>query len=140
MKKNLFLVVILLLVVTITGCNEKKKELVCTTNVSGIKVGFNYTFKGNKIININYVYDTDFTENDNGDPTKDKDFCPIIKKSLSDYQDAYKNCNQKYENKHLIVTIELDKDKINDNIKDKLTTIDSTKNYLELSGYSCEIK
>ena len=142
MRKMLIGVSLIALTLT-TGCfASKEKNLVCTTNVSGIKIEFNIKFKGNIVKNMDFSYDMDLSSYSESqiDLVKAKDFCPTIKQSMPDYSFAFKDCNQKLENKHLIVASEIDVDKIANSTKDKMGSPTKTKEALEKTGYSCSFK
>ena len=69
-----------------------------------------------------------------------KDMCQVVKTSVSQYTDAFKNCKQVKDNKILKVTADFDLNKIiNDNSKEEATII-AFKDKLEKENYSCVIE
>ncbi len=127
----------------LSGCGlTKESKLLCKTTASGVDVQFNVDFVGKKIDGINIVYDMDLSKyNDTQiEAVGKQDFCSVVKSSMSQYKDAFMNCNQGIENKNLHVTAGLDVDKIAKNELEKFASVDDAKKSLEAVGYTCTIE
>lgn len=143
MKKVKFYSVILigLILLVVSGCGKEKK-LVCTQNTSGVDITFNIGFKGNTIQSMDFSYDMDLSKyNDTQIAAVEKqDFCSIVKTSMSEYKDAFNECKQTIEEKHLKVNADLEVDKIAKNFLQKMSSPEDSKTELEKQGYSCTIE
>ncbi|MBE6160858.1 MAG: hypothetical protein E7158_01375 [Firmicutes bacterium] len=137
MRKSKILVVALVVLLT-TGCGKETK-LVCKQTASGVDVTFNIGFKGNEVKTMDFKYDMDLSDyTDKQIETVEKqDFCELVKSSMDEFSDAFKNCEKKVEDKHLFVTSDLEVDKIAKDEKDKMGSPEDTKKELEKQGYKC---
>ena len=126
----------------VTGCSAKKAKLVCTQTSSGVDITFNVGFKGNTIDAMDFDYDMDLSSYSDEQISllEGQDFCTSVKSAMSDYKDAFTNCEQDISNKHLKVSSVLDVDKVAKNVLDKMSTPERTKKELEKEGYTCTIK
>jgi len=149
MKKRflIFGVIMMAISLLITGCDatetvQKEQLLHCKANSEGVDVIFNVSFKGNRISNMNLVYEMDLSdiEDDRIEAAKSEDYCKIVKESLSQYESAFKNCSQDISNKKLSVTSDLDIDKMDASESVKFGTIDNAKKGLEEVGYTCTVE
>ena len=141
MKKMGLVLVAVLMLVLVAGCG-KKQTLSCTQTPEGYIIEFNIGFKGNMVETMDYKYDADLSAyNDSDIETLGKnDFCSSIKDSMEDYKDAFENCKQQIANKHLLLTAELNVDKIAKNTFEKMGSINDAKKELEAQGFACTIK
>ena len=98
MSKRRVLLGILLVfgVLLLSGCG-KEKVLRCKASQSGVDIGYNVTFKGVRITAMELSYDMNLSSyNDTQiDALKTKDFCEVVKSSMSQYASAFENCTQK---------------------------------------------
>ena len=145
MKKGKFLLFGSLVAVSLlaTGCgNDKESKLVCTQNQSGVDIEFNIGFKGNVVTDMDFNYDMDLSSyNDTQiEAIGKQDFCTSVKESMSEYKDAFTDCDQMIdESKHLKVNAVLDVDKVAKNALEKMGTPEATKEELEGQGYTCTL-
>ena len=141
-SKLVLLVVALVTAVVLTGCGNQEKMLVCTQKASGVDIEFNVGFKGKVIKSMDFNYDMDLSKYSDTQISaiEKQDFCNIVKRSMSQYKDAFTSCNQKVASKHLKVDATLDVNKVAKSVSDKLTTPEKTKEELEKQGYKCTIK
>lgn len=141
-KGRIVALVALVAVALVTGCTAKEKKLVCKQETSGVLVEFNVGFKGNIIKSMDFNYDMDLSKyKDNQIALIEKqDFCSSVKRSMSDYKNAFTDCKQEIKDKHLLVSSVLDVDKIAKNVTDKMTTPEKGKAELEKQGYKCSIE
>ncbi len=127
----------------LSGCGlTKESKLLCKTTASGVDVQFNVDFVGQKISGMNIVYDMDLSKyNDTQiEAVGKQDFCSVVKTSMSQYKDAFTNCNQGIENKKLHVTASLDINKIAKNELEKFSSVEAAKEGLEAVGYTCTVE
>ena len=139
MKKSIALLGIATFAVLLaTGCGGKTK-LVCTQKQSGVDIEFNVGFNGNKVESLDFNYDMDLSKYSDSQIKliEKRDFCSLVKLSMSGYKDAFTGCKQNVVKKHLKVVSKLDIDKIAKSEKDKLTSADEAKKALEKQGYKC---
>ncbi len=141
-RSGIAIVATLALVFLATGCVGKESKLVCTQTKSGVDVEFNVGFKGNLIKSMDFNYDMDLSKYSDTQISaiEKRDFCTYVKNAMYAYKDAFTDCDQKIENKHLIVDSELSVDKLAKNLTDKMTTPQKAKTELEKQGYKCSIK
>lgn len=154
MKKNkIFLILIFVFVLVLTGCsNTKEKSLVCTKNVTetaNVKPTFDYKlyYDGEYVTRTDFIDKVTFTD----DKTLEE-YKTSYESSLAPYQNIkYYNVSVEKSNKTLIISVKIDYTKVdykkileiegtNDNIftkkgKVKLTTL---KNFYEKVGISCK--
>lgn len=125
-----------------SGCSAREAKLVCTQTASGVDITFNIGFKGSTIKTMDFGYDMDLSKYSDAQisSVEKQDFCNIVKKSMSEYKDAFTDCQQKVVSKHLKVDSVLDVNKIAKNMLDKMGTPEATKKELEKQGYKCTIK
>ena len=160
MKKIFIGLMTLVLAVMLTGCSftEKAKEAVkkvktpvkaelnCKQTVTqsgiGVAIDFDIEFVDNVIKDIDFSYDMDLTSyNDQQVEAVSKtDLCTVVKDAMSNYKNAFTDCNQKVENKHMIIESELDIDKIAKNQLEKMSKPEAAKEELEKEGYTCTIE
>ena len=146
MKKEKIIIVGLLSLVLLctTGClnSKKEKKLICAITSSGVDITLNVGFEGNMVKTMDFKYDMNLSSYSDAQisAVEKQDFCSIVKKTMSGYENAFTDCNQKVEDKHLLVNSELDVDKVATNVLDKMGSPEKTKEELEKSGYTCEIQ
>lgn len=142
MKKGILLSLLIGIIFITTGCAGKNAKLVCTQTTSGVDITFNVDFKGNTVQSIDFGYDMDLSKYTDSQITAigKQDFCTRVKSSMSQYKDAFLNCDQSIENKHLVVKSALDVDKISNSLLGKKASPKSAKTELEKVGYSCTIQ
>jgi hypothetical protein len=141
MKKSRFLLGAAIILLS-AGCANQETKIVCKQNTSGVDITFNVGFKGNIVETMNFKYDMDLSKYSDMqiEAIEKKDFCEVVKGSMSGYKDAFNNCNQKVEDKHLLVISDLDVDKVAKEEPDKMGSPKETKNALEKQGYECTIE
>ena len=124
------------------GCANKETKIVCKQNTSGVDITFNVGFKGNTVETMDFQYDMDLSSyaDNQIEAVGKRNFCELVKSSMPGYKDAFKDCDQKIENKHLVVVSEFDVDKVASDEKDKMGSPEETKNALEKQGYKCTIE
>ena len=144
MKKRsiVLLVGVFALIFLSTGCGSKEAKLVCTQTSSGVDITFNVDFKGNIIKAMDFGYDMDLSKYSDAQikAIEKQDFCSSVKRSMSEYKDAFNNCEQSVKEKHLQVSAKFDVDKIAKNVLDKMTSPENAKKELEKENYKCTIK
>ena len=123
------------------GCSKDSK-LVCTHTTSGVDIVFNIGFKGNTIEDMDFSYDMDLSNYSDLQISaiEKQDFCSSVKSTMSQYKDAFTDCKQSVDNKHLKVKSTLEVDKIAKNMLQKMSSPKAAKKALEAGGYSCTIK
>ena len=128
--------------IVLTGCVAKPAKLVCTQTTSGVDITFNVDFKGKTIKNMDFSYDMDLSKYSDAQikAVGKQDFCTRVKNSMIGFKDAFTDCNQSIEDKHLKVASKMDIDKIAKNYLEKMTTPEAAKKQLEASGYKCTIE
>ena len=141
MKKGIALAMALVMAFLLTGCSGKS-TLVCTQTQSSVDITFNVGFDGNKISSMDFGYDMDVSKYSDAQLKilEKKDFCSVVKLTMSAYKDAFTKCGQKISDKHLNVDAVLDVNKIAKSERDKMTSVDEAKKALEKQGYKCTIK
>ena len=142
MKNNkLFVCIFVFCFALLLGGCGKEKMLNCKTTTSGVDVGFNVKFTGNRIDDIDITYDMDLSSYSDIhiQAVGKQDFCKVIKSSMPQYKEAFEDCKQDITNKKLHVSAELDIDKIAKNELQKFSSVKSAKSGLEKVGYTCEI-
>ena len=142
MKKIFVFVIALFMVISLSACGKKEQKLMCKQLIDGVNVSLNVDFKGNMIQNMDFAYYSDLTEykDDVIETLKKQDFCEVIKGSMPDYAEAFRDCKYTVQNKELNITAGFDVDKIAKTELDKMGSIEAGKESLEASGYTCEIK
>lgn len=156
MKKILYGVMVLVLGVALTGCSfskdvvekvkkEVKSELDCKQSLeqSGIKIDidFNVDFLGNVIDDIDFSYDMDLTQFNDAqiEAVSKTDLCSTVKNAMSDYKEAITGCEQNIENKHMIVELDMDVNKVAKTPFQKISKPSDAKEELEKGGYTCTL-
>lgn len=147
MKKILYGVMVLVLGVALTGCSfsKVKSELNCKQSLeqSGIKIDidFNVDFLGNVIEDIDFSYDMDLTKfNDLQIAAVEKtDLCSTVKSAMSQYKEAITGCEQNIKNKHIIVELDMDVNKVAKTPFQKISKPSDAKEELEKGGYTCTL-
>ena len=144
MKKVFTLLTIIGIVLLMSACGKKDKikYINCTYADERTTLYYNIGFNEDVIEEMGLKFDMTLEDyNDSQiNAVSEQDYCEVLKKSMPQYKDAFDNCKQKIENKHLLVTSDLIVDKIAASQKDKMGSIEATKDALEQSGYTCEIK
>ena len=141
MKKVGHLLVALMLVVLLAGCTKTTK-MTCNIKQGTVDLDYNLEFKGNMIskMSLKYVMDLSSYTDSQMELVEKQDFCSEIKKSMSQYEQGFENCNQKRDGKKIVIYTDINPDKITDSALDKMGSIDETKTELEKIGYKCTIK
>ena len=147
MKKSLlFLSAIVLTVLLVTGCGSKTKVLSCS--ISGTQSGVKYTqdmdatFKGNRVTKIYMKMAFDISE-------FPESYKGTLEESMKKtYEEGYKKKGStvKVETKdnNILVYINMDLDKMNEEDKKTLNVVDTKGSYaatkldMEKSGYTCK--
>ena len=142
--KKISLFVALIITLFLTGCGNttKLQKLTCSQKIKTVSVDMIADFKDDKITYFGLEYDMDLTGISDAEVNlvNQKDMCQVVKTSVSQYTDAFKNCKQVKDNKILKVTADFDLNKIiNDNSKEEATII-AFKDKLEKENYSCVIE
>lgn len=142
MKKSGIILGAAAIILLSAGCVEKESKLVCTQSASGVDITFNVDFKGNTVESMDFKYDMDLSKYSDAqiEAVGKRDFCDVVKGSMSAYKDAFNSCDQKIEDKHLVVSSGLDVDKISSSERDKMGSPEATKKALEEQGYKCTIE
>ncbi len=150
MKKVCVVTLVALMTLLLAGCGGKEQKLVCKQNTEGVDVTFNIGFKGNMIKTMDFNYDMSLAGRSDAEveAISKQDFCSSIKDAMSEYKEAFTNCEHRIETqkvedgeeKHLRIESVLDVDKIAKNTLDKMGSIESGKEALESQGYTCTIK
>ena len=143
MKKGIVLSLMLIVTVLLaTGCTKKESKLTCTQTASGVDIEFNVGFKGNVIDTMDFNYDMDLSKYSDLqiNAIGKQDFCTTVKNYMSTYKEAFTDCKQSIENKHLKVDSVLDVIKIAKSYSQKLSSPKKAKAELEAEGYTCTIK
>lgn len=124
-----------------------KKKLVCTqsrteSGISGL-VTYTSTFDNETLSGMNVGYDFDYSAIPDSQfvSVSQLDFCAKLKEEQSS-QNIFTNstCNQRVENKHVILDIELDLDSLSISDKAEYLSIDTAKVALESAEYECKIE
>lgn len=141
-RSKLIIFFIIFSVIIITGCSTKEAKLICKQTANNVDVEYNVGFKGNIIdtMSFNYVMDLSSYTDLQINAISNSDFCTTVKNSMADYKNAFTNCNQKIEDKHLKVEALLDVDKISKNAIGKMASPEKGKEALEEVGYTCTIE
>ncbi len=142
MKKIALVTFGIIMILCLSGCGGKRVKLECIQKKSGFDTEYNVGFKGKTVgsIDFNYKYDLAGYAAKDIETMKKQDFCEVIKNTMQDYKDAFKSCNFKFEPDYLIITADIDINKIAKDNKSKTASVEDTKNDLEKQGYSCTIK
>ena len=141
--KFCFVVLMVFAVLFTSGCVlSKSQKLVCKQTASGVDIQFNVGFKGNTVDTMDFSYDMDLSSYSDLqiNAIQGQDFCSVVKGSMSEYANAFTNCSQNIENKHLRVEAAFDVDKLANSVLDKMTSPKAAKSDLEEQGYTCEIE
>ena len=141
MKKTVIFVLSVFMIICLSACGKKTQKLVCTQNVDGVDRTINVVFEGDKVKTMDFSYTSDLSEytDEQLEVIKKQDYCTSIKNAMSDYSEAFSNCKNNIEDKKLSITANLDVSKIAKSTLDKMTSIESSKESLEASGYTCTI-
>lgn len=143
MKNKLCMAVLTVsLCLLLSGCNSQKAKLVCKQAVSGVDITLNVGFKGKVVDTMDLLYEMDLSKYSDIqiEAVGKQDFCNIVKGAMSQYKEAFTDCNQNISNKKLSVSADFDVDKIAKNTLDKMGTPEDTKNELEKQKYTCTIE
>ena len=140
-KRIVYSLAVVISLLVLSGCG-KEQILRCKATESKVDVGYNVTFKGSRITKMDLSYDMDLTSYTDAQIKllEEKDFCEVVKTSMSQYKDAFMNCNDTIANKHLSVIADLSVDKIANNELEKFSSIEKSKEELEKMGYTCTIE
>ena len=164
MKKFFIGALVFVLAIMLTGCSltknaksvkntiekrvktESKAELDCKQQVTesglAVDIDFNVDFVNNIIKDIDFSYDMDLSSyNDQQvEAVSNTDLCTVVKDAMPTYKDAFTDCKQRVENKHILIESELDIDKIAKNALEKISKPEAAKKDLEEQGYKCTIE
>lgn len=164
MKKLFIGALVFVLAIMLTGCSltknaksvkntiekriktESKAELDCKQQVTesglAVDIDFNVDFVNNIIKDIDFSYDMDLSSyNDQQvEAVSNTDLCTVVKDAMPTYKDAFTDCKQRVENKHILIESELDIDKIAKNELEKISKPEAAKKDLEEQGYKCTIE
>ena len=164
MKKFFIGALVFVLAIMLTGCSltknaksvkntiekriktESKAELDCKQQVTesglAVDIDFNVDFVNNIIKDIDFTYDMDLSSyNDQQvEAVSNTDLCTVVKDAMPTYKDAFTDCKQRVENKHILIESELDIDKIAKNQLEKMSKPEAAKEELEKEGYTCTIE
>ena len=138
MKKFLSCIVFLGVFLCLTGCGNKPSTLTCTQKVSSVNVELTSNFIGKEIKSMSLKYHMDLSSYSDTylKAIEKKDFCSSVQNAMSQF--TLVDCNQKVEDKQLLVTAGIDLAKLS---KSDLTgSPDATKVALEKQGYTCTLK
>lgn len=91
---------------------------------------------------MDFKYDMDLSKYSDKqiEAIEKQDYCENVKASMTEYKNAFENCSQKVEDKHLLVLSNLNVDKIAESEKDKMGSPEKTKDALEKQGFKCTIE
>ena len=155
MKKFFIGALVFVLAIMLTGCSltknaksvkntiekriktESKAELDCKQQVTesglAVDIDFNVDFVNNIIKDIDFTYDMDLSSyNDQQvEAVSNTDLCTVVKDAMPTYKDAFTDCKQRVENKHILIESELDIDKIAKNELEKISKPEAAKKDLE---------
>ena len=164
MKKFFIGALVFVLAIMLTGCSltknaksvkntiekrvktESKAELDCKQQVTesglAVDIDFNVDFVNNIIKDIDFSYDMDLSSyNDQQvEAVSNTDLCTVVKDAMPTYKDAFTDCKQRVENKHILIESELDIDKIAKNELEKISKPEAAKKDLEEQDYKCTIE
>lgn len=164
MKKFFIGALVFVLAIMLTGCSltknaksvkntiekrvktEDKAELDCKQQVTesglAVDIDFNVDFVNNIIKDIDFTYDMDLSSyNDQQvEAVSNTDLCTVVKDAMPTYKDAFTDCKQRVENKHILIESELDINKIAKNELEKISKPEAAKKDLEEQGYKCTIE
>ena len=137
MKKVGYVVVVMLLLV-LTGCGKTTK-MTCKLSQTGVDLDYNLEFNGNMLskMSLKYVMDLSNYTDTQIEAVGKQDFCNVLKDSMSQYKEGFENCNQKIEDKNMIVYTDINPDKVTNSVLDKMGSVEDTKKALEDIGYKC---
>ncbi len=145
--KKVLLFLLLFTSITLTGCSlipnkiNEGQRLVCSQKVKIVDVEMIADFSGNMLNYLGFKYETDLSNSTDKqiEALKKQDMCDTVKKTMSNYTEAFTNCKQGIENKKLIITADFDLDKIKDDNLKKAAKIEDVKASLEKQNYECVI-
>lgn len=146
MKKNIYLLIFITIILSTTACSNKK-SLTCTKNVDSDGANINnintLVFKDDKIstMNMQYVYKLDKEYTSSATSIKksiDKQFS-----EYSQYDGVEYTSSINGQNTEIKYIIKIDINKINKSAKEKFgitgaETYDANKKALEEAGFSCK--
>ena len=137
--RKVLLFSILLIALFITGCS-KKDEVVCTQNVSGVKVDMIMSFKENKIdtMGLKYTMDLNSYSDEQIKQIGAQNLCSSVQTAMGTYGNAFKNCKQNMSNKNLVITADFDIDKLPGAENGTRDSKEEAITGLENQGYKCE--
>ena len=143
MKKVAFLG-ILIITLFLTGCgnNVKTQKLICNQKKKTIDVNMIADFTDGEITYFGLEYSMDLSgiSDSQIDLVNKKDMCQVVKTSISQYTDAFKNCKQAKENKTIKVTADFDLEKIINTDSKEKATMAALKEKIEKEDFSCVIE
>ena len=141
MKKLGLVALAVIMTVLLSGC-AKKQTLSCTQTPENASAEFNIVFKGNLVHSMDFHYNLDLSKytDEQIEAISKQDFCVTVKESMGNYKEAFTNCLSKLADKHLKVDTDLEFDKVAQEEKERLTSIEDAKAELERQGYVCTIK
>lgn len=144
MKKYL-LVVALVSLLILTGCDKTEKRLICSQKVlNTVDVDMIADFKGDKLDYLGLKYSMDLSEYGDAqiEAISNQDMCASVKTSMtsSGLGDAFTNCKQGINYKILEITADFDLDKMDDADMSRETSIEEAIESLEKQGYTCKVQ
>lgn len=153
MKKFLLGSLVLCLGFVLTGCGNDKNEsssggvsntktLVCNQKVTTVDVELDTHYTNDVIsgMDMKYVMDLSQYNDEQIKAIGAQDFCTIVKNAMTGFEKAFGNCKQNISNKSLLITADLDIDKITGMDVGKNQSIEQVKKELESVNYSCIIR
>ena len=143
MKRIMIGGLLICLMFALTGCGGNDvKTLVCTQSASGIDIELTTEFMGKKVnsMKMNYTMDISSYNETPIEAIKSKDFCTLVKGSMTGYENAFNNCKQNVANGKLLINADFDIDKITDSSIKEEGTYEEAKEGFEKTGYTCIIK
>lgn len=142
--KKIGLFTILIAILFLTGCGNttKLQRLTCNQKIKTVSVDMIADFKDDKITYFGLEYDMDLSgiSDKEINLVNQVDMCETVKKSVSQYTDAFKNCKKTKEDKILKITADFDLNKIINNESKEEITLEAFKDKLEKENYLCVIE
>ena len=141
MKKIALVTLGFMMILFLTGCGKKSAKLECIQKKEGFDTYYNVGFLGKKVESIDFIYKYDLRgfKEKSIEAMKKQDFCEVVKSSMEEYKNAFKECKYNFEPETLIVSASLDIDKIASSAKEKMASVEEAKVDLEQQGYTCTI-
>ena len=137
--KKIVLFSALFVALILTGCSSGKK-LVCSQKVSYIEIEVDAEFKENLLNKMWLEEKVDLSSftSEQRDELANSDVCSEVKKSIPQYGEAFANCKHNLTSNELIVSADIDIDKIYAQTGKTETTYDELKSNYEAQGFTCK--